>query len=324
MTRVVRRAIFFMPFIVMIAGCLVFAQQDYPKQTITIICPMAAGGSSDLSARVVAEKMAKELGKPIIVVNKPGAGGTLGTNFVAKSKPDGYTVLTVPSSWILVPMVMPNVPYKVSDFVPIGRLAGISRVIVVHKDLPVKNLKELVDYAKKYPKTISYAGAQLGGVHHIVGEVINLTHGLDLQFIPYSGEAPAVTALLGNHVQMGILGLPAALPRIKTSAVRALAVLDTKRDPTIPDVPTCVEQGFPDLVSPSYHTFFMPAKTPPVIVKKLEAELEKALKDKEVQDKIEKMELYVDFLNSRDSQAAIDAELNKWGPIVKKLNIVVK
>ncbi len=299
------------------------AADDYPNKPIQLVIPFPPGGPIDMSARIVGEKMGEFLGQPVVVLNKPGGGTAVAAASVATAKPDGYTLFSSPATIVFLPMITPNLSFKVSDFVPIGRLVSFNFLLLVNKDLPVKTLPELIAYAKKNPG-ISYGGSTFGSTQHIIGELLKITANIDLQFIPFNGENPAITALLGNHIQVGILTI-FQWPHVKSNAVRALAVLSAKRDPLLPQVPTAVEQGYPDLsVAANYNLFLAPARTPAAVVKKLEGALEKTLQDKTTRERVEKTELTPDFLNSRNTQALLDDEIKKWTPVVKKANIVVK
>jgi tripartite-type tricarboxylate transporter receptor subunit TctC len=269
--------------------------------------------------------MGEYLKQPVVVVNKPGGGTAVGTGYVAGSKPDGYTLFISPAATLIfLPMITPNVPFKVSDFTPIGRLVSFNFLMLVNKDLPVKTLPELVAYIKKTPGSLSYGGSTFGSLQHLIGELFKSSAKVDLQFIPFAGENPAITALLGNHIQVGILTI-FQQPHVQSNAVKAVAVLSEKRDPMLPNVATALEQGFPDLaISAGCNLMLAPAKTPGPIVRKLEESLERALQDKMVREKLEKMELTVNFLSARNTQLFIESEVKKWSPVVKQANIVVK
>jgi tripartite-type tricarboxylate transporter receptor subunit TctC len=300
------------------------ASDAYPNKPIQLICPFAPGGDSDLSARIVADKLQRILGQPVLIVNKPGAGSALGIDFVIGSKPDGYTILTSSAPMVFLPIIMPQAPFKMDDLVPVGRLATYNNVVAVSKNLPVKTMAEFIAYAKANPNTLSYSSPGVGTTGHFIGELINMETKLDLQHIPYPGVAPAVTALVGNHVQAAFISLSASLPHIKSGSIKALAVLAAKRDPEIPQVPTTVEEGFSNLIAPSYHIIYAPAKIPAAILEKLQAALEQALEDKEVRTKIEALSLNPSFLNSQDTRKFLDSEIKKWTPVARKANIVVK
>lgn len=312
-------------FLVVLGVSTGWAKDDYPSKPIQLICPYSVGGITDLSARLIAEKMGEYLGQPVVVVNKPGAGAALGTGYVAASKPDGYTIVT---TWtgvaVIVPLITPNLPYKMTDLTPIGKSLVVDQLLLVNKDLPVKTLSELVAYAKQHPKTLSYGTAGVGTIPHLAMEMLNSQAQLDMQHIPYNSELQAVTALMGNHVHASILTYTISGPHIRSNAVRALAVLSPKRDPLLPDVPTSAEQGYPEIMAVIYNILFAPAKTPAPIVKKIEDALEKTLRDKEVKEKLEKMEYKVDFMSGKSTQSFLEAETKKWSEVVKKANIVIK
>ena len=302
-----------------------WAAEDYPNKSIQLVCPFSVGGITDLSARLLGEKMGEYLGQPVVVVNKPGAGAALGTAFVAGSKPDGYTIVTTFSGvFVLSPLINPNLPYKMADLIPIGRPLVVNQIMLVSKDLPVKTLPELAAYAKKNPKTLSYGTAGVGSLPHLVMELFNYQAQTDLQHIPYNSELQAVTALVGNHVQVSVLAFTTSLPHVKSNAIRPLATLADKRDARLPELPTSGEQGFPELLASISNLILAPAKTSAPVLKKLEGTLEKTLRDNEVREKLEKMEYKVDFLNGRDTQTFLDNEVKRWSPVVKKANIVIK
>jgi tripartite-type tricarboxylate transporter receptor subunit TctC len=312
-------------FLVMTAISMAGAGEDYPNKQVQLICPYAVGGITDLSARILAEKMGEFMGQPVIVMNKPGAGAALGTGFVAASKPDGYTILT---TWtgvaVLVPLITPNLPYKMTDLTPIGKAVSVDQLLLVNKNLPVKNLAELIAYAKQHPKTLSGGTAGVGTLPHLVLEQLNAVAQIDIQHIPYNSELQAVTALAGDHVQVSVLTLTISDPHIRSGAIKALAVLAPKRDPALPQVATSAEQGHPELMASIYNILFAPAKTPAPVLKKLEEVLEKTLRDKETRDKLEKMGYKIDFMSAKNTQAFLETETKKWSSVVKQANVIMK
>ncbi len=307
-----------------IAASPCWSLDEYPTKPIQLICPFSPGGTSDLSARIVGNKMGETLGQPIVVLNKTGGGSSVGINYVAGSKPDGYTLLTASAGMVLIPMITPQLPYKMEDLVPLGRLVTWNNMIVVHKDIPVKSLSEFVAYAKKNPGTLSYSSSGIGNTSHFIGELINMEFKLDIQHIPYPGENPAITAVLGKHAQISYVSLPTCLQHVKSGAITAVTVLSNKRDPELPQVSTSAEEGYSDLIASSYHIFYAPAKIPASILKKLETTLEKALQDKEVCSKIEALGLTVSYQNSQETKKFLDNEYKKWVAVAKKANIVIK
>ena len=298
------------------------ASDGYPNKPIQLICPFGAGGLTDIVARQVAEKMGKILGQPILVVNKTGAGTSIGTGFVASSKPDGYTMLiNMTGGFVVTPLIIPNLPYQMSDLKPIGKVASANYLVIANRDLPVKSLAELIAQAKKNPNKLAYASPGVGTVNHLSLEQLNVERQLGMQHIPYNSELQVMNALLGNHVQAGAVTIPSSLKFLQANQVKALAVLAEKRSPMLPDVRTSAEQGFPEMVASLYNILFVPAKTPAPIVKQLEEALRQALQDKEVVENLNKMELAIDFTNSADTQAFLDNEVKKWAAAVKKANV---
>jgi tripartite-type tricarboxylate transporter receptor subunit TctC len=303
---------------------LCLTKDDYPKKPIEVVVPYAAGGAADLIIRIVGEKMAEYLGQPIIVLNKPGGAAAVGTSFVAKSKPDGYSLLVSTPGTVLRPLVDPTVPYRASEFRPIGIFTKTNYIIVVNKDLQVKNLAELVDYAKKNPGTLSYGFSGVGGASNLAMELLKQnSHMTDvhMQGVPSEGDMPAVLALIGNHVQACVVIVPSTIPHINSNAIRALAILSEKRDPFLPKVLTTVEQGFSEVVSFSYFSLLAPVKTPDYIVNRLEIVMEKALNDKGVQERLMKLYLPISYMNSRVTQEFMDGEAKKWPEVIKKANL---
>ena len=302
-----------------------WAADEYPTKPIQLICPYGAGGVADVVARLVADKMTEHLGKPVVVANKPGGGTAIGTGFVAASKPDGYTMLiNMTGGFIVTPLITSNLPYKMSDFTPIGKMVVAGYAILANKDVPAKTLKEFIGYVKKNPKSLSYGSPGVGTIDHLAMELFNIQAQMDLPHIPYASQLPVLTALMGNHVQTAVGTTSISLPYIKAGQIRVLAVLSEQRDSLLPEVPTSVEQGFPDLVASVYNVLFVSSKTPAPIVKKLEGALEKTLQDKELHENFKKLNLKIDFLNSHDTQTFLDSEVKKWAVVVKKANIVIK
>lgn len=300
---------------------LTYAQDDYPIKTIQIVCPFSAGGTHDLAARVIAEKITSLLGKPVVVVNKTGGGASIGTAFVATSKPDGYTLLVNAGSFLTLPLTTTNAPYKVSDFTPIGRILTGNFLIVANRSLPVKNLAELVAYVKKNPGTISYAAGTSGSIPRLASEVFKHKAQIDAQYIPYPGMSQGMMALLGNHVQFAIFEVLACLPHIKTNELKPLAALSTKRDPDLPNVPTSAEEGYPDVISYTFGILYASAKTPDPVLRKLENALEKALQDKGVREGLVKAGGHPNHLNSNETKQFMESEIKRWSEVTKRIKI---
>jgi tripartite-type tricarboxylate transporter receptor subunit TctC len=312
-------------FIMLSSTC--WAAEDYPKKPIEIIVPYPAGGTTDLSARIIGEKFKEYLGVPIVVINKPGGGGAVGAAYAIESTPDGYTILAHTFGVVLRPLFELSVPYRYNQLKPIGVLGPFEHVVSINKDLPIKNLPELIAYAKDHPGTLSYSVSGRGASSYISIELLKIRTkltDLHLQAVSYPGDPAALLALRGKQVQMSVTTTSMALPHIKSKEIRAITILSKERDLLLPEVPTSIEQGFPDVLATSYYLYFAPLKTPGPIVEKLEKTLEKALQDKGVQEKLKKIEMTVGFKNSTETQALMDSEYNKWSQLVKDGKLIAK
>lgn len=301
------------------------AADEYPSKPIQLIVPYGAGGLTDLAARMVAERMGKILRNSILVVNKAGAGTSIGAGFVAASPPDGHTILiNMTGGAVVTPMIMPNIPYKMSDLKPIGKMMSAVYLVLASRDLPVKTLPELIAYVKRNPDKFAYGSPGVGTVNHLAMEQLNVQNQLGMQHIPYTSELQVINAVMGNHVQMGAVTVPFSLKFIQGNQVKALAVLGTSRDTLLPEVSTSAEQGFPDMIASIYNVLFVPAKTPTPILRQLEDALRRALQDQELVDSLEKMQFKIDFLNSADTQVFLDNEVKKWAAVIKRANITAQ
>jgi tripartite-type tricarboxylate transporter receptor subunit TctC len=301
------------------------AADEFPSKPIQLIVPYGAGGLTDLAARMVAERMGKILRSSILVVNKAGAGTSIGAGYVAASSPDGHTILiNMTGGAVVTPMIMSNLSYKMSDLKPIGKMMSAVYLVLASRDLPVKTLPELIAYAKKNPDKFSYASPGVGTVNHLALEQLNVQNQLGMQHIPYTSELQVINAVMGNHVQAGAVTVPFSLKFIQGNQVKALAILGESRDTLLPEVSTSAEQGFPELIASIYNVMFAPAKTPAPILKQLEDALRTALQDPELVSSLEKMQFKIDFLNSADTERFLDNEVKKWAAVIKRANITAK
>ena len=302
-----------------------WASDIFPEKSIQLVVPFPPGGSADFISRLIAEKMHGELGQPVVVLNKPGAGTSIATSYVGTSKPDGHTILlTASGAFLILPLAASDTPYKTSDFIPIGRTAFCSFVVAVNKSSSINNMQQLEYHIKKNPGTFSYGGSTIAATQQLLGELFKQRAKLDIQYIPQGGENPNITALMGNHILFGIFTLPSCLPHLRSGALRGIAVTSAKRDAFIPDIPTCVEQGFPEMIALNNFILLAPVKTPSMVIKKLESFLEKALQDKQLREKIGQTFQSVEFLNSKETQNFLEAEGNKWAKVIKAAGITVK
>jgi len=305
-----------------------WAQEAYPTRPVQIIVPFPPGGSLDLITRVVAEKLRESLGQPVIVVNKPGGGQAIGASFVATSKPDGYTLYASSGATFgFMHMLKPNFAYRLKDFAPIAAVGSFPSVVVIRSEIPVKTLPELVTYIQKNSGKLTFGSTGFGGLNHLEFEMLKLLvkEKLDIQHIPYQGVAPAITALLGNQVQMCNLPFSSLVKKHDSKELRILAVMKPKRSPFLPDTPTTGEQGYPDMDGNNYYlNYNAPAKTPASVIAKLEASFEKVMHDEQLRKKIETLDTQAEFMNSRDLQKWLEGQVARWEQIIKKANIVVQ
>lgn len=254
--------------------------QPYPSAPVKIIVPWTPGGANDLIARALADQMAARLGQPVIVENRPGANGITGSWVVAKSPPDGYTMLVTSSAHTLNAGLYKKLPFDpLSDFAP-ASLIGITfgSVLVVRQDSPLKTLADYVAFARTSPGKLSYATNGVGNVTHIAGELLNKAAGIDVVAVPYKGTAPFVTDILGGHIQAGFMSPVAAVPLVKGGQMRALAITGTQRTPSLPDVPTFIEAGYPAVQQASFYGAWFPAGTPRERVALIQQEIAAAMK----------------------------------------------
>lgn len=247
--------------------------RQYPSRPVRLIVPQSAGGSTDLVARPLAQRLSETLGQQFVVDNRPGAGSTIGTDLVAKATPDGHTLLAVAASFTMSPALYKKLPFDpVRDFSPITLLSALPNLLVVHPALPAASLKELVALAKARPGQINHGSSGVATGTHMSMELLKHMTGMNMVHVPYKGGAPSVTALLANEVQVNFATISTALPHVKTGRLRALAVSTAKRSPAAPDVPTIEEAGVPGYDYSSWIGLLAPARTPQPAVKKLHGE----------------------------------------------------
>jgi tripartite-type tricarboxylate transporter receptor subunit TctC len=303
------------------------AQDSWPaKQPIKIIVPFAAGGTSDVLARVLAERLSAALKQTVVIDNKGGAGGVIGADAAAKAPPDGYTfVLGTIATHAINPVLMPKMPYDATkDFAPVILLGSISNVLIVGADQPYKSVKDLVAAARAKPGDIVFAAAGQGSSQHMSGETFKLLTGTEMTFISYKGSAPAIQDLIGGQVPVSFETVTVAAPHIKSGKARALAVTSAKRTRVLPDTPTMQEAGVPNFDVASWQALYAPAGTPPAIVGRMNAEVEKILATPEVAIKLDNLGL--EHAPNTPAQFAEfnRAELVKWARIVKDGKITLQ
>jgi tripartite-type tricarboxylate transporter receptor subunit TctC len=293
--------------------------QAFPTKPVRIIVPQTPGGASDALARVIGQKLAERWAQPVLVENKPGAGGNVGTDYVAKSPADGYTLLM---SYVGTQAINGSVyksltydPYK--DFAPVATLATVPFALVVNQNLPVKSAGELIAYAKAHPGAVNFGSAGNGSLNHLLGEMVNMNQGVKLVHVPYKGAAGALTDTIGGQIQMTFTSLPSVVGHIRSDKVRALAVTGSKRSATFPNLPTFSEAGITGLELSPWFGLLAPAGTPEPIVRKMNADIADLLRDKDVVDKFAAIGADPYITQPDQFGRILQDDIHKWAQVVK-------
>ncbi len=296
--------------------------QDYPSKPIHIVVPFPPGGSNDVLARILGQKMSESFGQPVIIVNKPGAAGNIGTDFIAKAEGDGYTIAVAPNQTVAVnPVLYPKLPFDVvKDLQGITMLGRVPMVLVVSSKVTANWVAELIAQAKAGPDKLSYASAGSGSPQHMAAEVFKSMTGTRFTHIPYKGSVPAQVDLLGGIVDVMFSPINSALPHIRSGKLRALGTTGTKRLTLLPDVPTIAET-VPNYESDIWIGMVAPAKTPPAIINKLNAELRRALALPDVRDKLAEQGIYAETSTAADFTKLIAIDQKRWAAVIKAANI---
>jgi tripartite-type tricarboxylate transporter receptor subunit TctC len=297
----------------------VASAQGYPNRTIRLVVPFPAAGTTDILARAAAQKLTEAFGQSVVVDNRAGAAGNIGSDLVAKSAPDGYTLLmgTV-GTHAINPSLYSKMPYDhVKDFVPVVLVAGVPNVLVVNPALPVNSVADLIKLAKDKPGQINFASSGSGTSIHLSGELFKTMAGVDITHVPYKGSSPALVDLIGGQVQIMFDNLPSALPQIKAGKLRAIAVTSLKRAPVLPDVPTISESGLPGFEASSWFGVLAPAGTPAPIVARINAEVNKWLQSADARERL--LSQGAEAVGGSPEQFGnfIRAESEKWAKVVK-------
>jgi tripartite-type tricarboxylate transporter receptor subunit TctC len=301
------------------------AAQDFPTRSIRLIVPFPPGGPNDIIARVVGQRISELIKQPVLIDNRGGQAGVLGTDAVAKANPDGYTIGIVSASALVISPTMEKVPYDVAkDFAPVTLVVTVPEMLVVASNVPAKNMAELVALAKAQPGKLNFASAGVGGLPHLAGELFKLTAKIDIVHVPYRGAAPAINDLLGQQVQMTFLDLPVLLPHIKVGTLRPIALGAPQRAPTAPDVPTTAEVGMPDLLIENWYGMIAPAKTPKNIVAALNRIANEAMAVPSVKEKLADQGLTVAGDTPEHFRGFIDAETKKWAKVIKDAGVATE
>jgi tripartite-type tricarboxylate transporter receptor subunit TctC len=299
--------------------------QDYPNKPIKIIVPFPAGQASDSIARLVGEQLGKSLGQPVVVENKPGAGGNIGSDMGAKAPADGYTLTMATAALPISKNVYPKLPFDPErDFSPITLMTITPLVLVARPSLPVDSVAALVDAARKAPGRLSFASSGIGTSHQLSGELLKALANIDLLHVPYKGSAPAHVDLMGGTVDVMFDNIVPVTPHIKAGKLKALAVTTKLRAPTLPDVPTMAESGYPNFEAVAWFGLLAPAGTPPAIVERLNKEVNAILKSPEMTARLGNLGALVVGNSTEEFRQFFAAEVRKWAPVVQRAKIVIE
>jgi tripartite-type tricarboxylate transporter receptor subunit TctC len=314
-------------FAALLCATLVFggkaAAAEWPAKPITVLAPFAPGGTVDIVARLIGNKLSRELGQSIIVDNRGGAGGTIATGMLARAAPDGYTLMVHHQGLAFNASLYHKLPYDTArDIVPVAYIGATPNVLVVTDSLPVKDVGEFLAYAKS--NKVYYGSGGIGSAGHLPMELMQSMAGLKLEHVPYKGSGPALVDLMSGQIQAMLLTIPAVMPYIQSGKVRAIATSGSKRSPALPDLPTLEEAGIQNFEYSPWYGFFAPAKTPVPVLNRLHEAVNKVLADPEVVSKLGHQGLEVQSMTREQFADVVTGDITKWGKIIKSLSIKVE
>ncbi|MBX3662583.1 MAG: tripartite tricarboxylate transporter substrate binding protein [Burkholderiales bacterium] len=305
-------------------GATVAAAQDYPNRPVRMIVPFAAGGPTDVIARIVAMKLTEGLGQQVVVDNRAGAGGNIGMGLAAAASPDGHTVIVVSSSFVVNPGLYSSIPYDpYKSFIPVSNMAASPNVFTIHPTIPAKSMKELLTLVSADPKKFSVATPGVGTTPDLSAQLLKLTTKLDFITVPFGGAGPAVGAVVANQVPIGCTALPPTTPHIQGGRLRAIAVTSAKRVGAIPEVPTLVEVGFKGQEADTLQGLLVPAGTPKAVVDRLHGQVVKMMAQPDVRSRIEGLGFDIIASSPAEFAAQVKVEVEKWTKVVKAAGIKV-
>ena len=310
-------------FLLLLVSTAAFSQ-SYPSRPVRIVVPLSAGGFADTPARMLAPRLSEQLGRQFFVENKPGAGGTIGADFVAKSPPDGYTLLLTGTPHVISAHLYKKMPYDaLKDFTQISMVASGPYALVVNSQLPVSSVRELIALAKSQPGKIDYASSGNGSAQHLVSALFNSMAGIDLNHVPYKGSGPAMQDLASGQVKVSFAGIPNVMSHVRAGRLRLLAVSTPKRWSELPDVPTAAEAGVPGYEATLWLNLAAPANTPQEILQRLHAEMAEALQDPALQKQFRAAGVEATGMAPQELNTFMRAEYEKWGKVVRDTGATV-
>ena len=309
-----------------LAACCIpiaaLAQGTYPTRTVTLVVPTAAGGTTDLSARMLAQALAPVIGQSVVVDNKGGGNGTIAASIVKRAEADGYTLLLQYSGYhVITPHLTKAPQWAQSDFQPVANVISAPQIIVVRDGLPVKTLAELIAYAKANPGKLNYASSGNGSLQHVTGAMLEQQGGMKMVHVPYKGTGPALQDLLGGQVDLTFGTAPPFMPHIQSGKLRVLAVTGKERLPSLPDVPTTAEAGYPGVNATSWFGLFAPAATPKAVIDKLAADTRTVVQSAAFKQKAQEQGATADYMGPQQMSERVKTDLAGWAEVVKSSKI---
>lgn len=305
-----------------LGGTAALAQGGYPAKTITMIVPAAAGGTTDLAARMAAQALAPVIGQSVVVDNKGGGNGSIAASLVKRAEADGYALLMQYSGYhVISPHLTKTRTWEQGDFQPVANVLSAPQIIVVRSELPVKTLAELVAYAKANPGKLNYASSGNGSLQHVTGAMLEQQAGIKMVHVPYKGTGPALQDLLGGQVDLTFGTAPPFMPHVQSGKLRVLAVTGTQRLPSLPDAPTTAEAGYAGVNATSWFAVFAPAATPRPVIDKLTADLKKVVENPAFKQKAQEQGATADYMNPQQLGAMVKTDWANWAQVVKSSKI---
>jgi tripartite-type tricarboxylate transporter receptor subunit TctC len=298
------------------------AAQSFPNKPIRFVVPFPPGGGNDILARALAPKMSEILGQQVVIDNRAGAGGNIGADFVAKSPPDGYTIVIASNQVTMNPWIYSKLPFDIAkDFSPIAQIASVPMLLAINPEVPAKNLKEFIALAKAKPGSLNYSTPGLGTPQHIAFEVFNFDAGVKVTHVPYKGTSPSIVDLIGGQVQATIGTMASLEQHVKSGKVRAIAVSTPQRSPAMPDIPTIEEGGLKGYNVPLWYSVLAPANTPKEIVSKISASIRDALRDPQTKAQLERQGFVESYLDPAQMTALIKQDLTYWQKAIHNIGL---
>lgn len=296
--------------------------QDYPGRAIRIVVPVAAGGSPDVLARIIGEQMRARMGQPVVVDNRAGAGQMIGADLVAKSAPDGYTIMLPTATFCSSAAIQPKLPFDpVNDLTGVSMVGSGPLVVVVHPSVPVKNIKDLIALAKSQPGQLNYGSAGAGSIIHFAAEVFSSSAGIEMLHVPFKSAAPAVTATVSGEIPLMFISLPSVRPQMQAKRLRAIAVTSTKRSSFVPELPTIAESGVPGYEASQWWGVLAPAKVPAAIIGKLNSEINAILSTDDMRSRMGAQGAEIALMTPEAFTGMIKSEITKYRNVVKARNL---